>query len=343
MHSFSGLALAFLVCVGGIFLLRKANLGKYLLDLPNGRSLHAAPIPRTGGTAIALSLAVNTVLVVALNDHFPFSLLASLGAYFVLVIVSLLDDIRSLSVRARLPLHLIVAAIWITVTFQGHPKFDDLPFWVEIGLGFTAMLGVGWAMNLYNFMDGSDGLAGSMAVTGFGAYAVASALAQDHALSFLCLSIVGASLGFLCFNWPKATIFLGDSGSIPLGFLAAAIGIYGVLRNYWSIEFPMIVFAMFWVDATYTLLNRTRKGEKIWLSHRQHWYQKAILSGNSHLKILLIHAACNICAAALALIQVLHPDGIKLVSRAITIGLLIFMLALYACWCLGQFSKDSKK
>jgi UDP-GlcNAc:undecaprenyl-phosphate/decaprenyl-phosphate GlcNAc-1-phosphate transferase len=343
MLSFIALALAFIVCVSGTYLLHQAKVGKYMLDLPSSRSLHSVPTPRIGGTAIAVSLVVNTFFAFAYWDDFPVSLLASICAYLVLVAISLLDDIRTLSVRTRLPLHLMVASIWLVVAANSYPRLELVSTWSAILLGVIATLGIGWAMNLYNFMDGSDGLAGAMAVTGFSAYAIAAVQAQDNALSYLCFSIIGASLGFLYFNWPKAKIFLGDSGSIPLGFLAAAVGVYGVLRDYWSAEFPMLVFAMFWVDATYTLVKRAMQGKKVWLSHREHWYQKAILSGNSHLKILVIHIVCNVCAAAIALIQVLQPNSLNLASRAITIIFVICMVAVYACWCESVFSTASKK
>jgi UDP-N-acetylmuramyl pentapeptide phosphotransferase/UDP-N-acetylglucosamine-1-phosphate transferase len=165
-------------------------------------------------------------------------------------------------------------------------------------LVFMSVIGVVWATNLYNFMDGADGLAGGMGVMGFGAYMFAAALGDAPAMAQACAILSGACLGFLFFNFPPARIFMGDAGSIPLGFLSAALGLHGVLSRTWSWWFPLLVFSPFWVDASITLLKRVVRGEKIWLAHRQHYYQRLILSGWTHRQTAWAYYALMFSAGA---------------------------------------------
>ena len=117
-----------------------------------------------------------------------------------------------------------------------------------------------------------------------GGYAIAATMAPvaNHTLVLVCATLAGASLGFLFFNFPPSRIFMGDAGSIPLGFLSAAVGLHGFLTGQWSWWFGFLVFSPFWVDATVTLLKRLLRGERIWHAHREHYYQRLILSGWSH-------------------------------------------------------------
>lgn len=150
------------------------------------------------------------------------------------------------------------------------------------------ILAIAWMTNLYNFMDGSDGLAGGMAVFGFGAYAVASHLAGDSLLAGLSFSIVAATLAFLLFNWHPARVFMGDAGSVPLGFLAATLGVIGWQREHWPLLFPLLVFSPFIVDATTTLVRRLLRGEKVWQAHKSHYYQRLVRMGFGHAGTALV-------------------------------------------------------
>lgn len=159
-----------------------------------------------------------------------------------------------------------------------------------------------WSTNLFNFMDGADGLAGGMALIGFGTYGYAAfTVVPSSDLSIVAAIIAGASLGFLLFNFPPARVFMGDAGSIPLGFLAAVLGLYGVFLEVWPVWFPVLVFSPFIVDATVTLCRRLVKGEKFWLAHRQHYYQRLILSGWSHRRTTLAYYVVMLTGAVSAL------------------------------------------
>src|SRR5262249_56892173 len=124
-----------------------------------------------------------------------------------------------------------------------------------------------------NLRDGSDGLAGGMALIGFGAYAVAANDAGHGALAGVSIAVAAASAAFLFFNFAPARIFMGDVGSVPLGFLAGTLGILGWREGAWPLWFPMLVFAPFACDATLTLIRRLLRRERVWEAHREHYYQ----------------------------------------------------------------------
>ena len=171
----------------------------------------------------------------------------------------------------RLPIHLAVAA---SVVFLASDQG-----WA---LAVPMTIAIAWATNAYNFMDGADALAGTMAVIGFGAYATAFALAGLTAEAMACAAVVGGAAGFLGINRPPARIFMGDVGSIPLGFLAGGLGWYGAETGVWPGWFGPLVFAPFLLDATLTLLRRALRGERVWEAHREHLYQRMVRAGMSH-------------------------------------------------------------
>ena len=161
-------------------------------------------------------------------------------------------------------------------------------------------LAIGWMTNLYNFMDGADGLAGGMAVFGFLAYAAASWLAGSTQFALLNLAIAAAATGFLVHNFHPARIFLGDAGSVPLGFLAATMGVSGWLQRDWTWWFPLLVFSPFIVDASVTLMRRLLSRARIWEAHRDHYYQRLVQLGLGHrgtaLAEYVLMAVCGIVA-----------------------------------------------
>jgi UDP-N-acetylmuramyl pentapeptide phosphotransferase/UDP-N-acetylglucosamine-1-phosphate transferase len=271
---------AFLTCwLLLAWLLRGARLP---MDHPNERSLHAAPTPRIGGVGIMAGVGVAS-LWLADDTLLP----VALGA-FALAAVSLLDDLRGLPVRVRFLAHFVAAA--------GCLLALGLTGWALL----AGVLAVVWMTNLYNFMDGADGLAGGMAAIGFGALALAAWLGDAPALAAFCAAIAAAALAFLRFNFPPARLFMGDAGSIPLGFLAAALGILGARQNVWPWAFPLLVFSPFVVDASVTLGRRALRGEKIWQAHRSHYYQRVVLLGATHRQLALAEYGLMLAMAALA-------------------------------------------
>ena len=231
------------------------------MDVANDRSLHAGAVPRTGGIAVALAAAGSLLLCAPAG--LPVAIAGPAAGLFAL---SLADDWRSLPVVPRLLGHLLAAAA--TVWGLGLP-------WPAALLVVPLLV---WMTNLYNFMDGADGLAGGMAVIGFATYALA-AWPQAPGLAAAGLAIAGAAAGFLVFNFPPARVFLGDAGSVPLGFLAGSLGLAGWQAGLWAPWFPVLVFLPFIADATLTLLRRAIRGERVWQAHREHIYQRLALAG----------------------------------------------------------------
>jgi UDP-N-acetylmuramyl pentapeptide phosphotransferase/UDP-N-acetylglucosamine-1-phosphate transferase len=240
-----------------------------------------------------------------------------------LFVVSLLDDIYNLPVRKRLLAHLMAATFLVAgsglLTQQG------------ILIAVLMLLFTVWMTNLYNFMDGSDGLAGGMALFGFGMFALGAWMNHNETLAVLNLCIAAAALGFLYFNFPPARLFMGDAGSIPLGFLVAAMGLLGWQQGTWGFWFPVLVFSPFIVDASVTLAKRTLRGVKITEAHREHYYQRAIQLGWSHRNMALLEYALMLGSGftAVATLSRLFPWGALLVWAAIYAAL---MLLLDAAW-----------
>lgn len=234
------------------------------LDTPNERSLHAAPVPRTGGVGIV----AGTLLSLFALGWVP--VLAACA--FTLAAVSFMDDRKGLPIDARFAAHALTAAMFV------------LTSGVTSSLVMAAALIVAtmWMTNLYNFMDGSDGLAGGMAAIGFGTYAAGAGLAGQAPLAIASGCIAASALAFLWFNSHPARIFMGDVGSVPLGFLAAALGIAGWQGGAWPGWFPVLVFSPFIVDATVTLAQRAARGERVWQAHRSHYYQRLVQLGWGH-------------------------------------------------------------
>ena len=280
--------IAFLLTFCALILLLKTNLANFALDTPNHRSLHTKAIPRTGGLALMLGVLGGLCLL---------GMWLWVALVLALLLVSLLDDILNLPVYWRFAAHLLAAAIFIWF-FMSQSSW-----WMMI----LAILALVWMANLYNFMDGSDGLAGGMGAFGFAAYALAAQWAGDAQLVSLCACVSAVCLAFLRFNFHPAKIFMGDAGSIPLGFLSGAMGMYGWQHMLWPIWFPVLVFSPFIVDATATLFKRALRGEKVWQAHRLHYYQRLIQMGWGHKKTALVEYILMLSIAICALVMLRLP------------------------------------
>jgi UDP-N-acetylmuramyl pentapeptide phosphotransferase/UDP-N-acetylglucosamine-1-phosphate transferase len=265
------MVMAFLGTVALAAVLVRLPLGAILLDYPNERSLHARPRPKLGGLAI---MAVSLALVVLARLDVPAAVIAACAF---LVVVSAIDDARNLSASVRLASHLGAASA-VAIAVPGGNIF----------LAALAVATIAWMSNLYNFMDGADGLAGGMTAIGFGALALAANSAGATGLAAWCALVSASAAAFLCFNFPPARLFMGDAGAVPLGFLAGALGYVGFAGDAWPFWFPALVFSPFIFDASLTLFKRLLRGEKPWVAHREHVYQGLILAGWSHRKLALV-------------------------------------------------------
>jgi UDP-N-acetylmuramyl pentapeptide phosphotransferase/UDP-N-acetylglucosamine-1-phosphate transferase len=275
------------------------------LDQPNERSLHVVPKPRAGG----LGMLAGVLLAFGLLRAEP--LLATLVA--ALAVVSFLDDRSHLPIGVRFAAHALAAVAFVAF---GLP--DLHPAWQAV-----AVLAIVWTTNLYNFMDGSDGLAGGMTLFGFAAYALGAWLAGDGIFAALAGSVAAAAAAFLAFNFPPARVFLGDAGSIPLGFLAAALGLLGWREGYWPIWFPVLVFAPFVLDASVTLARRVLRGERFWEAHKIHYYQRLVRLGWGHRNTAVAEYVVMAISGGVALWSLGRPAAVQWAVLAV-------MAALYA-------------
>ena len=262
------------------------------LDAPNARSLHRAPVPRTGGIGIHLGVVLAWTVV---QPGLPGALWISLG---VLLAVSLADDIYGVPVSLRFAVSVLASGLLAASLIYEHGGAGGV---------LVATLGIAWMSNLYNFMDGSDGMAGGMAMFGFAFYGVAAWLAGSTSFALANFSVAAAAAAFLVFNFHPARVFMGDVGSVPLGFLAGAFGIMGWIERDWPWWFPALVFSPFIVDASVTLVRRAIRRERVWEAHRDHYYQRMVQLGWGHRRTALAGYALMLVCGALGLAAVALP------------------------------------
>ncbi len=257
------------------------------------RSLHAAPIPRVGGLAIV----AGTVPVAVAAGTLP-----SLTTWgfalpcLALALVSLADDIKAVAILPRLAVHACAA---LAFAFSLVAAIG-----LSLPLAALVALVVAWSLNLYNFMDGSDGLAAGMTIVGFGAYG--ALLLHAELPAALPLAIAAATVPVFVVNRPPARLFLGDVGAVPLGFAAAALGLAGIVDGAWGWWFPPLVFLPFLADASVTLARRAGRGERFWEAHKSHYYQRLLQVGAGHAGTLAVFGALmlgtTVSAVACALV-----------------------------------------
>lgn len=310
-----------------------------LLDHPNERSLHRRPTPRTGGLAIGGSFLVGVILwsILSFFQWWPVGSPGFSGetteVWIILMMVfiggvSFWDDRAGFPVWTRFGAHLLGA---VGVVMGGGIMVNhlSLPGFGQVELGWTSMIvSIGllmWMTNLYNFMDGMDGLAGGMTVIGFGILAVLAWEGGHQPLMIIALFICAATVGFLLFNFPPAKIFMGDVGSVSLGFLAGALTLLGARDGLYDVWVPVLVFSPFIVDATVTLLKRLAKREPVWKAHRQHYYQQLVLAGWGHKQTVLAEYVLMQCCGASALVYVRVQESLQL---GILLGWVVIYLLL---------------
>lgn len=286
-----------------------------ILAHPNERTLHARPTPQTGGLAVVGSVVISLILatsILALTQPAKPVLPKGMASGSVWIVISMLlifvvsfiDDCRGLPAVVRLGVQATSACIIIGgvgLTVSSIP----IPGGPNISLGIAAIpvsvLILLWMANLYNFMDGMDGFAGGMTFFGFTFLAYFGWQAQFPIMLIITVFVAMSALGFLLHNFPPARIFMGDAGSITLGFLAGTLMILGVRERVFEIWVPIMIFSPFIADATVTLTRRLFRRRKIWEAHREHYYQRVVLCGWSHRRTVLVEYGVMILCGGLAM------------------------------------------
>lgn len=304
-----------------------------VLDTPNRRSSHGQPIPRGGGIAV---LAVAGPMIAALvwlyrpGDTVSWMVL---GGALAVAVVSGLDDLRGVAVAARLSVHVACVAVVLAFIPGKFTLFQGL---VPLALDrlFAGLAWI-WFMNLFNFMDGIDGLAGvETASIGFGVFVLAALIGVQGGPAATVAGLAGlilgaAACGFLVLNWHPARVFLGDVGAVPLGFLLGWLLMTLAMWGYWVAALTLPAYYL--ADASITIAARARRGEKIWQAHAGHFYQRAVRHGWSHARVARFIGGGNVMLVALAALstQVVNTTGdlICLGGAALIVALMLGWLA----------------
>lgn len=302
----SGLFIASFLLTGAI---RRYALRGGMLDIPVSRSLHEEAKPVGGGIVIAL-LFLAYAGACHLRGSISLSEFLALAGGALVALVGLLDDLRKLSLAWRIPAQ-FVAAIW-AVWWLGDVAPIDFRFFTlgeSFLLNALAVLALVWLLNLYNFMDGIDGLAATelVFVTALGFLIAVSA--DDAALGLLCAGLGASALGFLAWNWPPARIFMGDAGSNFIGFSLGALALLSMRHDSMTVWTWLLLLGVFVSDATVTLVRRIARGDKWYEGHCCHAYQHAVEKLGGHRRVTLAILALNcLWLAPLAWGTVIRPQ-----------------------------------
>lgn len=310
-------------------IIRSFALRNEVLDLPNERSSHSVPTPRGGGAAVllasALGIALSGVLgLVQARQAF------TLGCGMLLLgMVGWADDRKGVMPRVRLAIHLAIA-LWTVYMLGGLPSLQVGNSSLVVGWAgyILATLGIVWSINLFNFMDGIDGLAGSQAFLIFAAVAVLLFLRGDYALATIPAILAATSAGFLAWNWPPAKIFMGDVGSGPIGYLIAGLALAAENNRSVPLLAFAIIYGVFICDATVTLIRRLARGDRLTEAHRDHAYQRLTRAWGSHAYVTGWAGAITFLLAILGAIATLDQGLLvpALLFAFFLLGTLLFVV-----------------
>lgn len=337
----------FAVSFLGVELFRRWSLKRELLDIPNERSSHSVPTPRGGGLIIC---------VVSILTFFLYTLVSGgniFWSYFagaiIVAVISLIDDVRTISPFLRIFFHSLAAGL-VVWSLGGFTEIL-IPFYGIIQAGIwgsiPAFLWIVWLINAYNFMDGIDGIAATQAVTAGIGWSLIGLVWGIEEISFYGGVLALSSFGFLLLNRQPAKIFMGDVGSAFLGYSFAVLPLFAIKRIENPIQesmMPWIAVFLVWFfvfDSVFTFLKRLFRGEKVWQAHREHIYQKLVISGLSHSNVTGLYGTASVI---LVLVLVLTIKFSQNFERTV-FGAVIFetvLLILYWQKVVRAFGKTQK-
>jgi Fuc2NAc and GlcNAc transferase len=275
--------------------LRHYALAQSLMDIPNERSSHSVPTPRGGGVAIVVAFALTLPLLSGLDLIATPALRAVLGAGLMVAVIGFCDDHGHIAAKWRLLGH-FMAAGWALYWLQGLGPIEFFGSPIDFGWfgNLLAIFYLVWMLNLYNFMDGIDGLASVEAISVSLGMCLIYWCCGTVELVWPALALAAAAGGFLCWNFPPARIFMGDAGSGFLGIVLAALALQASWASSSLLWSWLILLGVFIVDATWTLMRRLMRGDKVYQAHRSHAYQYASRQFGSHRKVTLAVLAINV-------------------------------------------------
>lgn len=330
---------SFILTYFGVRWFRAWTLKRGVLDHPNERSSHTVATPRGGGLVLALVILAAYIVgaqLLAFGISWGF-----LAGALIIVAISWLDDVYSVSFVWRILAHSMAAALLIyDAGWLSAIVLIDAADPVAVGqYGIVpTFLWVIWLVNSYNFMDGIDGIAGTQAVTAGTGWLLFGLITGSPVAYLLGGTVLFAALAFLLHNWPPARIFMGDAGSAFLGFVFASIPILVRDPRAPDTGIPaLLAILLVWLfvfDSVFTFLRRLINGEKVWQAHRQHLYQRLVISGYSHLRTTLIYGTISLSIVMIATLTVDRPAQIPAYwsFAAATSGSAVLLLL---CWKRG--------
>jgi Fuc2NAc and GlcNAc transferase len=307
---------------------RRYLLARSLLDRPNARSLHTHPTPRGGGLAIVLIVLGGIAAAVRAGRLDPTAAMALAGGGALVAGIGWLDDRRDLPVLLRLGVH-TVASVWAVWWLGGMPLLTVGNIRVPLGLpgGVLAVLATVWAINLYNFMDGIDGLAAGEAAC-VGLLAALLLAPRNPGLAGVSLLVAAAAAGFLPWNWAPARAFMGDVGSGFLGFMFAGLAVASENVQALPALVWLLLLSVFFADSTITLVRRMVRGDRWYAPHRTHAYQRLVEAGWSHSGVTLAVLGLDAGLGAVAWRAAQDPELLAplLAATALALGVLYLVV-----------------
>ena len=311
--------LSYICCVRVLAIALKSGM----IVHPGERQSHQHATPTGGGLGIVFSIVATATCLELILSLPGFWWKNVLPGVLLLTIVGWRDDRLPVSALLRLLIQLAVS-IWLL-------GFGWWEFSIKETVLFTvSVLAMVWLMNVYNFMDGSNGMAGFQGVFAGLVMAVLFQLGGEYSMALVSVVIAAACAGFLPLNFPRAQVFMGDVSSVPLGFIFASLAFYGVQTGSLSLPLSILIMSVFLVDATLTLLSRAFRGERWYTAHAQHIYQRLIARGWSHRRVLVVYQSVNMVLVLPAIVLV------KLYPQYTVVMLGLILLSLGACWYIAN-------
>ena len=312
--------LSYIACVRALALARKSGM----IALPGERQSHQRATPTGGGLGLIFSVVITTAcleLMISLPDFWWQNVLPGV---VLLAIVGWRDDRLPVSQLLRLLIQLAVS-IWLLGFGWWEFSLKGMAFFTVI------VVAIVWLMNVYNFMDGSNGMAGFQGVFAGVTMAILFQLGGEHTMALVAVIVAAACAGFLPLNFPHARVFMGDVSSVPLGFIFAAFAVYGVQTGSLSLPLSVLIMSVFLVDATLTLLSRAFRGEQWYTAHAQHVYQRLIAKGWSHRRVLVVYQVINLTWVLPAMVLA------KTYSQYAIVTVGFVLLSLGSCWLIANW------
>ncbi len=313
--SLFGAVLSYFGCLRAMKLAEKSGM----ITHPGERQSHQRATPTGGGLGLVFSIVVTTLcleLIISLPDFWWQNVLPGV---LLLAIVGWRDDKKSVSSLLRLTIQLVVSIWLIGFGRVGFP-LTDMVLWAVVILAMV------WLMNAYNFMDGSNGMAGFQGVFAGVTMAVLFQAGGAYPMALIALAVAAACAGFLPLNFPVAKVFMGDVSSVPLGFIFAAFVVYGMQTGSLGISVSILIMSVFLVDATLTLLTRAFRRERWYTAHAQHIYQRLIAQGWTHRRVLVVYQAINLVLVLPAVVLARRYPQYAMATAGVT------LILLATCW-----------